>query len=94
MESKDEAILLNKLIYYGFMYSSYLMRQMEKAMPKAAYPSINKTDIENFIISVPAIEDQNKALTEIEQLEASITEAQSILNGAAARKQAVIKQHL
>ena len=58
------------------MYSDDLMEQMINAMPKAAYPSINKTDIEQFVIPVPPIETQQKIIAEFERLQQGIAERQ------------------
>ncbi|MBR5940539.1 MAG: restriction endonuclease subunit S, partial [Neisseriaceae bacterium] len=76
LNSKDSNVLLNKLIYILFMYSDDLMEQMINAMPKAAYPSINKTDIEQFVIPVPPIETQQKIIAEFERLQQGIAERQ------------------
>ena len=43
-KSSDENVLLNKWIYFCFMYADNLMIQMIEAMPKGQYPSINKSD--------------------------------------------------
>ena len=53
IRSKNTKILLNKLIYLCFRYSQDLMRQMINAMPKGSYPSINQSDINNLILTVP-----------------------------------------
>jgi type I restriction enzyme M protein len=53
LKSKDENILVTKLLFYYFLHSTDLMKQMQDRMLKAQYPSINKTDIENFLIPLP-----------------------------------------
>ncbi|WP_172958054.1 restriction endonuclease subunit S [Thermus scotoductus] len=60
LESKDESVLKNKSLFYAFMFSDDLMAQMIDAMGKAAYPSINQTDIENLRIRVPDVQAQEK----------------------------------
>lgn len=72
LNSKDTQILLNKFVYMLFMYSDNLMEQMVAAMPKAAYPSINKADIEQFVIPLPTIETQQKIIAEFERLQQTI----------------------
>lgn len=94
LESQNENILLNKFIYYAFMYSNNLMQQMEATMGKAAYPSITKSDIENFKIPVPPLPEQAALVAAVEALEARIAEATAVLDGAAARKQAILKKYL
>lgn len=94
LESKDDNILLNPMIYYMFMYSDDLMQQMQNAMPKGQYPSINKTNIENFIIPVLSINEQQNIITQIEQYEQQIQKAEIVINGIAERKQAVLTRYL
>ena len=72
LNSKDTQILLNKFVYMLFMYSDNLMEQMVAAMPKAAYPSINKADIEQFVIPLPPIATQQKIIAEFERLQQTI----------------------
>ena len=76
------------------MYSTFLMKQMEAAMPKAAYPSINKSDIENFLIPTPSLTIQNKLVVQVEKHEAKIQKAKKVLETIAARKEEVIKKYL
>ncbi|MCC7224509.1 MAG: restriction endonuclease subunit S, partial [Chitinophagales bacterium] len=89
-----DTLLHDKLLFLLFMYSKELMNQMESAMPKSSYPSINKEDIENFQIPVPPLTEQTALVAEIEKLEAKIAEGQSIIQSAAAAKQAVMKKYL
>lgn len=89
-----DTLLHDKLLFLLFMYSKELMNQMESAMPKSSYPSINKEDIENFQIPVPPLSEQTALVAEIEKLEAKIAEGQSIIQSAAAAKQAVMKKYL
>jgi restriction endonuclease S subunit len=94
LKSKDENILLNKMIYSYFMFSSELMKQMEAAMPKASYPSINKDDIENFLIPIPDIKIQAKIIKEIEKRESFIINAQLLVNETSLKKENVFKKYL
>jgi type I restriction enzyme M protein len=94
LESKDERILQTKALFYAFMYLENLMKQMEATMGKAAYPSINKSDIENYQIPLPSIEIQQKIVAEIEILEQHIAEYQTIINNAALQKKAIIESYL
>jgi type I restriction-modification system DNA methylase subunit/restriction endonuclease S subunit len=90
----DENAILPKFIFLNFMYSFQLMKQMESAMPKAAYPSINKSDIENFLIPTPSLSIQKKLVKQIEKHEAKIRKAKEILSTIDSRKELVIKKHL
>lgn len=94
LKSKDTNILLDKMIYCYFMFSYELMNQMEVAMPKASYPSINKDDIEGFLIPVPEIKLQEKVIKEIEKRESAIIDAQILINETAQRKEVVFKKYL
>ena len=86
--------ILPKFIFLNFMYSSALMKQMEEAMPKAAYPSINKSDIENFLFPCPSRSIQKKLVAKVEKHEAKIKKAKDILSSIAERKEKVIKKYL
>ncbi|QIJ90180.1 Type I restriction-modification system, DNA-methyltransferase subunit M [Mesoflavibacter sp. HG96] len=90
----NDKIILPKFIFLNFMYSTVLMKQMEAAMPKAAYPSINKGDIENFLIPTPSLNIQNKLIAQVEKHEAKIQKAKKVLETIAARKEEVIKKYL
>ncbi|MCK5660826.1 MAG: restriction endonuclease subunit S, partial [Methanosarcinales archaeon] len=94
LESKNENIISNKALYYAFMYSKSLMQQMEETMPKSAYPSINKSDIENYSLSIPDINIQKTAIKYIEQYEEIIKKAQAVIGSIPERKQEVIKKYL
>ena len=67
---------------------------MEEAMPKGQYPSINKTDIENFIISVPPLAKQQEIVSEIEGYEAEILKLEKIMQQSSNKKKAVLERFL
>lgn len=94
LQSKDESILLNKMVYYIFMFSDNLMKQMEKSMPKGQYPSINKTDIENFIIPIPPLAKQQEIVAEIEGYEVEITKLENIMTQSNDKKKAILDKYL
>lgn len=94
LNSKNTNILMNKFVYYNFMYSNELMEQIIKAMPKGQYPSINKTYIESFFIHVPSLAEQKQLISEIEKLEAEIDSAKNIISNTAERKKAVLDKYL
>ena len=82
------------MIYLYFMYSQDLMTQMTNAMPKGAYPSINQTDINNFIMNVPNLDIQEEIIKEVSVHEAKIAEAKAVINSSAERKQAILDKYL
>jgi len=94
LQSKDEEILNNKVIYYSFMYSTALMKEMSNTMHGGSYPSLNKKDIENFKIPVPSIEKQREIIKEIDKLEKRKITNQKIINSATENKDAIIEKHL
>ena len=94
LKSKNEENYISKLLYYLFMFSDNLMKQMETAMPKAAYPSINKEDIDNFMIPLLTIDEQKRIVAQIEALELEITKARSLIESAASEKQAILDKYL
>ena len=94
LKSKNEGNYISKLLYYLFMFSDDLMKQMETAMPKAAYPSINKEDIDNFKIPLLTIDEQKRIVAQIEALELEITKARTLIENAASEKQAILDKYL
>jgi restriction endonuclease S subunit len=51
-------------------------------------------EMRNIKVPDPALSDQRKFVAKIEALEKQITEAQSVIDSAAARKQAILKNYL
>ena len=94
LETKSKEVLHDKIIFYSFLYSDNLMKQMENAMPKGLYPSINKSDIENIKIPVPPIEIQNQIVAEIELLEIQIAQNQAVINSSKVAKQQILDKYL
>lgn len=94
LKSKNEENYISKLLYYLFMFSDNLMKQMETAMPKAAYPSINKEDIDNFKIPLLTIDEQKRIVAQIEALELEVTKARTLIENAASEKQAILDKYL
>lgn len=94
LNSKNTDILLDKMIYFTFMYSKNIMQQMEEAMPKGQYPSINKTDIENFTLLLPPLAAQTQIIDQIQALETKIKDAQAVMDKTAEHKKAVLDSYL
>lgn len=94
IKSKREKSYITKLLYFLFMFSDDLMKQIEAAMPKAAYPSINKDDIDNFKIPKLSIDEQRRIVFQIEALEAEITKAHNLIENAANEKQTILDNYL
>lgn len=94
IKSKNEESYITKLLYFLFMFSDDLMKQMETAMPKAAYPSINKDDIDNLRIPALSINEQTSIVAQIETSESEITKARTLIENAASEKQAILDKYL
>lgn len=94
LKSKNDKTFSSKLLYYFFMFSSDLMKQMEEKMPKAAYPSINKADIDNF--EIPKIEpaEQRKVIAEFEKMKKEILSIESDLLNFEKEKERILKKYL
>lgn len=76
------------------MYSKDLMTQMINAMPKGSYPSINQSDINNLMLSLPNPTVQARIVREISIYETKIAKAKAIINSSAERKQAILDKYL
>lgn len=94
LKAKDNKILADRWLYYLFMYSPLLMSQMEQAMPKGSYPSINAAAIKAFSIPVPSLQEQERIIQEIESYEAEIRKAEAVMQGVEARKSAILQKYL
>ncbi len=94
LESKNPQSLLNKVIFYFFMYMDELMQQMKNTMGKSSYPSINESDIKNYQIPVPPLNVQQQLVAEVEQLETEIIQAQAVIDNATQRKNAILTKYL
>lgn len=94
INSKDENIYQTLLLFYFFMYSNDLMKQMEDKMQKASYPSINKDDIDNFTIPLIPIEIQNEATQQITALESQKQEIEQFLSTIQEQKEAILRKYL
>lgn len=92
IQGKDT--LSSKYLFLLFMFSNALMEQMEKAMPKTTYPSINKKDIENFKIPLPPLETQKQIVAKIEVLESEISKAKKVIESAKEKKEEILRSYL
>ena len=94
LESKSPNSLLDKVVYYLFMYLDELMQQMINTMEKSSYPSINEDDIKNYQFPIPPLNIQQQLVEEVAQLEAKITKAQAVIDEATERKNAILRNYL
>ncbi len=94
IKSKDDKLYLTEFLYYLFMFSDDLMKQMEAKMPKSSYPSINQTDIEAFNIPIIPIDEQKKMLLEFKKKQTEKENADKIVNKSLSKKIEVLKANL
>lgn len=57
---------INPNYVYRMLYEESVMNQMTNKMGKGSYPSINQTDVNNLVLSLPPIEIQNQIVADIE----------------------------
>jgi len=80
------------------LYSYYFLKtQTEKFISLSvgtARTNISQEIIKNFKIPLPSITTQKEIIKKIEALEEKISKAQSIVDGASARKEAVLHEYL
>lgn len=94
INSKNEKVYRTKLLYFFFMYSENLMKQIKVKMPKSSYPSINKSDIDEFTIPNIPSKDQLAILKKLNKFQKEINrQEQSIENGQEGKK-AVLTKYL
>lgn len=94
LESKNESVLRSEALYYAFMFLDNLMKQMTDAMGKAAYPSINQSDIESLKIRLPDESAQETFIQDLSELETRLQSAHAVIASAPARRQAVLQKYL
>ena len=60
----------------------------------AAQPNINAQQFSNYEIPVPPVEDQQKIVSQIEELEKQIAQAQAIIDNSKQQKQEILDKYL
>lgn len=90
LRSKNEHVLLNKLIYIYFMHLELLMNQIVERMPKGQYPSINKSDIERLQLPLPPIDIQKKIVKECEAIDKECQDARLRFNEIKAEMENIV----
>jgi restriction endonuclease S subunit len=94
IKSISEDSYSTKLLYYFFMYSSDLMQQMEERMRKAAYPSINKEDIDNFQLPKIKIQVQQSTVSRLVEIENKIATLESEMSAIPQQKESTLRYYL
>ena len=77
------------------MNSSFFQTEAKgKASKSINQANINATIMRNIKVPVPSLPEQKKFVAKIEALEKQIADAQAVIDGAAARKQAILQKYL
>lgn len=82
--------------YLGCIMNSESFRKgmVPLAVKSGGTNNINATKMKSIKVPVPSLADQMKFIAKIEALEKQIAEAQAVIDGAAARKQAILQKYL
>ena len=86
---------INPLFLSLMMNSSAFQTEAKASAAKAInQANINATKMRNMLIPVPTLKDQKRFVKAVEEQEAQITAAESVLAATPARKAAILKKHL
>jgi restriction endonuclease S subunit len=82
--------------YLGCIMNSEVFRKgmVSLAVKSGGTNNINATKMKGIKVPVLSLADQKKFITKIEALEKQIADAQEVIDGAAARKQAILQKYL
>ena len=87
--------ILSKFLYYSMKRKTFFDYIMNQAgVNGIKMPRGNKDATMNFEVVVPSIADQQQIITQAEQYESAIRQAQAIMEGCAARKKAILDKYL
>ena len=93
LKSKNTEVLEDKMIYYQFMYSDKMLRQMIDAMPQGSYPSINVADLSSFEI-MTNIKDSTSVMNEMSRLENDLNTLRMRQSRIPSLKQVILDKYL
>lgn len=89
IKTKDENILHNKFLFFILrsMYNDLILNLSQ-------YDMLNLGNIRDIKIPVPPLEKQQEIVSQIENYEAEIKKYETIMQGIAEKKKAVLKKYL
>lgn len=90
----DTGKVLPKFLEKMMNSSTFQTEAKGKASKSINQANINATVMRNIKVPVPPLAEQKKFVAKIEALEKQISEAQAVIDGAAARKQAILQKYL
>jgi len=77
-----------------YLFYVLLKLELDKMIKGIGVPGLNRNDVYQIQIPVPDLATQQALVAEIEKSETVIKKAQAVIDGAAERKQAVMKRYL
>lgn len=90
----DTGKVLPKFLEKMMNSSAFQTEAKGKASKSINQANINATVMRNIKVPVPSLAEQKKFVAKIDVLEKQIADAQSVIDGAAARKQAILQKYL
>ncbi|HDR9584028.1 TPA: restriction endonuclease subunit S [Burkholderia stabilis] len=90
----DTGKVLPKFLEKMMNSSAFQTEAKGKASKSINQANINATIMRNIKVPVPSLPEQKKFVARVEALEKQIAEAQAVIDGAAARKQAILQKYL
>lgn len=90
----DTSKVLPKFLEKMMNSSVFQTEAKGKASKSINQANINATVMRNIKVPVPPLSEQKKFVAKIDALEKQIAEAQEVIDGAAARKQAILQKYL
>lgn len=90
----DTGQVLPKFLEKMMNSAAFQTEAKGKASKSINQANINATIMRNIKVPVPSLPEQKKFVARVEALEKQIAEAQAVIDGAAARKQAILQKYL
>ena len=90
----DTGKVLPKFLEKMMNSSAFQTEAKGKASKSINQANINAKIMRNIKVPVPSLPEQKKFVAKIEALEKQIADAQAVIDGAAARKQAILQKYL
>ncbi len=77
-----------------WLYHQLITLNLNQYKTGVAQPGLSVQNLNSVLIPLPTLLEQQTIVTQIEALEAKITQAQTVIDGSKARKEAVLKSYL
>lgn len=90
----DPSKVLSKYLSCIMNSETFRKGMITLAVKSGGTNNINATKMRNIKVPLPSLPEQKKFVARLEALEKQIAEAQEVIDGAAARKQAILQNYL